>query len=267
MTALLTVERLNKRFGGLHAVKDVSFTLQAGSITGVLGPNGAGKTTMFNLLTGFLPFDVGRVEFDGQSLGGLPPHKIVNRGLVRTFQLARPFLGMTVLENVEVACLAPRVRGQGRASVRAQALLDEVGLGEKSSQPVDVLPYGDLRRLEIARALATRPKLLLLDEPFAGLGVTEIQPLADLISALHRSEGLTILIIEHKLREFMQLVQEVIAMDFGEVVAIGTPTEIVRDPRVIEAYIGKSPFEEQQLIVTGDDVGLARGQRSGRSLR
>jgi branched-chain amino acid transport system ATP-binding protein len=267
MTALLTVERLNKRFGGLHAVRDVSFTLQAGSITGVLGPNGAGKTTMFNLLTGFLPFDAGRVEFDGHSLGGLPPHKIVNRGLVRTFQLARPFLGMTVVENVEVACLAPRVRGEGRASVRAQALLDQVGLAEKSSQLVDVLPYGDLRRLEIARALATRPKLLLLDEPFAGLGVAEIQPLADLISALHRSEGLTILIIEHKLREFMQLVHEVIAMDFGEVVAIGTPAAIVRDPRVIEAYIGKSQFEEPQLAVRGDSVGVARGQRSGSSLR
>jgi branched-chain amino acid transport system ATP-binding protein len=267
MTALLTVERLNKRFGGLHAVKDVSFTLQAGSMTGVLGPNGAGKTTMFNLLTGFLPFDTGRVEFDGQSLAGLPPHKIVNRGLTRTFQLARPFLGMTVLENVEVACLAPRVRGEGRASVRAQALLDQVGLGEKSSQLVDVLPYGDLRRLEIARALATRPKLVLLDEPFAGLGVAEIQPLADLISALHRSEGLTILIIEHKLREFMQLVQEVIAMDFGEVVAVGAPAAIVRDPRVIEAYIGKSQFEDPQLAVTGDGVGVARGQRSGSSLR
>jgi branched-chain amino acid transport system ATP-binding protein len=267
MTALLTVERLNKRFGGLHAVKDVSFTLHAGSMTGVLGPNGAGKTTMFNLLTGFLPFDTGRVEFDGQSLAGLAPHKIVNRGLTRTFQLARPFLGMTVLENVEVACLAPRVRSEGRASARAQALLDQVGLGEKSSQLVDVLPYGDLRRLEIARALATRPKLLLLDEPFAGLGVAEIQPLADLISALHRSEGLTILIIEHKLREFMQLVQEVIAMDFGEVVAIGTPAAIVRDPRVIEAYIGKSQFEDPQLTVTGVGVGVARGQRSGGSLR
>jgi branched-chain amino acid transport system ATP-binding protein len=257
MTALLTVQKLNKRFGGLDAVRDVSFTLQAGSITGVLGPNGAGKTTMFNLLTGFLPFDSGTVDFDGQSLAGLTPHKIVNRGLARTFQLARPFLGMTVLENVEVACLAPRVRGEGKARARAQALLDQVGLGDKSRQLVDVLPYGDLRRLEIARALATRPKLLLLDEPFAGLGVAEIQPLADLISALHRSEGLTILIIEHKLREFMQLVHEVIAMDFGEVVAIGTPAAIVRDPRVIEAYIGKLQIEERGLAITGDGVAVA----------
>jgi branched-chain amino acid transport system ATP-binding protein len=257
MTALLEVNGLNKRFGGLHAVKDVSFTLQIGSITGVLGPNGAGKTTMFNLLTGFISFDTGTVNFDGQSLAGLAPHKIVNRGLARTFQLARPFVGMSVLENVEVACLAPRVRRAGNAGVRAQALLDQVGLGDKSLQLVDVLSYGDLRRLEIARALATRPKLLLLDEPFAGLGAGEIQPLADLIRALHRSEGLTILIIEHKLREFMQLVQEVIAMDFGEVVAIGTPAEIVRNPRVVEAYIGKKDFGTPVLTTIGDGIGAA----------
>jgi branched-chain amino acid transport system ATP-binding protein len=254
MTALLEVHGLNKRFGGLQAVKDVSFALQAGSITGVLGPNGAGKTTMFNLLTGFLPFDSGRVVFEGKSLAGLAPHKIVNRGLARTFQLARPFIGMSVLENVEVACLAPRVRHAGKTSLRAQALLDQVGLGDKAHQIVDVLPYGDLRRLEIARALATRPKLLLLDEPFAGLGAGEIQPLADLIKALHRSEGLTILIIEHKLREFMQLVQDVIAMDFGEIIAIGTPAVIVRDPRVIEAYIG---VEEPKLLAAGGTVGAA----------
>lgn len=257
MMALLEVEGLNKSFGGLHAVRDVSFTLQAGSITGVLGPNGAGKTTIFNLLTGFLPFDTGTVNFDGQALAGLAPHRIVNRGLARTFQLARPFLGMTVLENVEVACLAPRVRSEGRASVRAQVLLDQVGLGEKSHRLVDVLSYGDLRRLEIARALATRPKLLLLDEPFAGLGAGEIQPLADLIRALHRSEGLTILIIEHKLREFMQLVHEVIAMDSGEVIAIGAPAVIVRNPRVVEAYIGKAEFDKSDLATTGDGRGAA----------
>jgi branched-chain amino acid transport system ATP-binding protein len=255
MKALLEVAGLSKRFGGLHAVKDVSFSLQAGSITGVLGPNGAGKTTMFNLLTGFLPFDGGTVTFEGRSLAGLAPHTIVNRGLARTFQLARPFVGMTVIENVEVACLAPRVRHEGKAKQRAAALLDQVGLGDKVDHLVDVLPYGDLRRLEIARALATRPKLVLLDEPFAGLGAAEIQPLADLIRVLHRSEGLTILIIEHKLREFMQLVQEVIAMDFGEIIAVGTPAAIVRDPRVVEAYIGTS--EQVALATAGGENGAA----------
>jgi len=255
MKALLAVAGLSKRFGGLHAVKDVSFSLQAGSITGVLGPNGAGKTTMFNLLTGFLPFDGGTVNFEGRSLAGLAPHTIVNRGLARTFQLARPFVGMTVIENVEVACLAPRVRHEGKAKQRAAALLEKVGLGDKVDQLVDVLPYGDLRRLEIARALATRPTLLLLDEPFAGLGAGEIQPLADLIRALHRSEGLTILIIEHKLREFMRLVQDVIAMDFGEIIAVGTPAAIVRDPRVVEAYIGTP--EEAALMTAGGENGAA----------
>jgi branched-chain amino acid transport system ATP-binding protein len=244
MTALLAVDGLNKRFGGLQAVKDVSFALEAGSITGLLGPNGAGKTTLFNLLTGFIAADTGKVEFDGGRLLGLAPYRIVNRGLARTFQLTRPFVGMSVLENVEVACFAPRVRQEGHARARAHAMLERVGLADKATSLVDVLPYGDLRRLEIARALATRPKLLLLDEPFAGLGTSEIQPLADLIRELYRKEGLTILLIEHKLRELMQLVHEVIAMDFGEVVARGVPAEIVRHPRVVEAYIGKADIEE-----------------------
>ena len=243
MKALLQVRGLAKHFGGLHAVKDVSFDLQPGSITGVLGPNGAGKTTMFNLLTGFIRSDSGSVLFDGHSLAGLVPYQIVNRGLARTFQLARPFAGMTVVENVEVACLAPRVRYSGRPRERAYALLNQVGLGGQAEFEVDVLPYGDLRRLEIARALATKPKLLMLDEPFAGLGAGEVGPLADLIRKLHKSEGLTILLIEHKLREFMQLVQEIIAMDFGEIVAVGTPAEIVRHPRVIEAYLGTAQID------------------------
>jgi branched-chain amino acid transport system ATP-binding protein len=252
MTALLDVVGLNKRFGGLQAVKDVSFAIPAGAITGVLGPNGAGKTTLFNLLTGFLSADTGTVDFEGHSLRGLKPHRIVNRGVARTFQLTRPFMGMSVRENVEVACFAPRVRHEGPARPRALAILERVGLGAKAEAVVDALPYGDLRRLEIARALATRPKLLLLDEPFAGLGTSEIQPLADLIRELHRNEGLTILIIEHKLREFMQLVHEVIAMDFGEVVATGDPATIVRHPRVVEAYIGRTDIGDE-----GEAVGAA----------
>jgi len=243
MSALLEVKGLNKRFGGLHAVKNVSFALQPGSITGILGPNGAGKTTMFNLLTGFIRADRGSVRFDGRSLAGLAPHQIVNRGVARTFQLARPFAGMTVVENVEVACLAPRVRHFGKPRERAHALLDQVGLGDRANLEVDILPYGDLRRLEIGRALATKPQLLLLDEPFAGLGASEVGPLAELIRTLHQSQGLTILLIEHKLREFMQLVHRIIAMDFGEVVAVGAPDQIVHDPRVIEAYLGTAQVD------------------------
>jgi branched-chain amino acid transport system ATP-binding protein len=240
MTALLEVEGVTKRFGGLVAVKDVSFALEPGEITGILGPNGAGKTTLFNLLTGFIPMDLGVARFEGRALAGLAPHRIVNLGLARTFQLCRPFRGMSVLENASVGCLAPRVRHEGSVEARAQRILEQVGLADKAATPVDVLPYGDLRRLEIARALATRPKLLLLDEPFAGLGGSEIGPLSALIRKLHAEQGLTILIIEHKLREFMQLVRRVIAMDFGEVIASGAPQEIVRHPRVVEAYIGRT---------------------------
>jgi branched-chain amino acid transport system ATP-binding protein len=239
MSALLEVEGLTKRFSGVVAVKDVSFTLEPGEITGVLGPNGAGKTTLFNLLTGFLPSDGGAARFEGRSILKTAPHVIVNRGMARTFQLCRPFHGMTVRENVAVGCLAPRVHAGGGLDERVAEILEEVGMGHKAQQPVEILPYGDLRRLEIARALATRPKLLLLDEPFAGLGAGEIEPLVQLIRHLHDTQGLTILIIEHKLREFMQLVSRVIAMDFGEVIAVGAPADIVRHPRVIESYIGK----------------------------
>ncbi|HEV2547732.1 MAG TPA: ABC transporter ATP-binding protein [Stellaceae bacterium] len=240
MTALLRVEKLTRRFGGLVAVKDVSFELAAGEITGILGPNGAGKTTLFNLLTGFIAMDIGTAAFDGHRLNGRSPHAIVNLGLARTFQLCRPFRGMSVLENVSVGCLAPRVRYSEMVERRARGIIEQVGLGAKADLLVDTLPYGDLRRLEIARALATKPKLLLLDEPFAGLGTNEIEPLSALIRRLHAEEGLTILIIEHKLREFMQLVRRVIAMDFGEIIAIGSPAEIVRHPRVVEAYIGRT---------------------------
>ena len=256
MTPLLEIQGLNKRFAGLVAVNDVSFSLAAGEIAGILGPNGAGKTTLFNLLTGFLASDSGSVRFDGRDLAGEPPHQIVNRGLARTFQLCRPFSGMSVLENVMVGCLAPRVRHRHAPRARARAILEAVGLAHRADAPVEVLPYGDLRRLEIARALATGPRLLLLDEPFAGLGATEIEPISALIRRLHASEGLTILLIEHRLREFMQLVSRVIAMDFGRVIASGTPADIVRHPRVIEAYIGR----DDEVSETGEPpTGEPRG--------
>jgi branched-chain amino acid transport system ATP-binding protein len=243
MTALLEVNDVTKRFGGLTAVKNATFTLQKGELTGILGPNGAGKTTLFNLLTGFMAPTSGKITFNGEELHGLAPYKIVNRGMARTFQLTRPFVGMNLLENVLVACLSPRAHNDKDKEERARHLLEQVGLGGRGSEPVETLPYGDLRRLEIARALATRPDLLLLDEPFAGLGSSEIEPLAQLIRKLHREEHLTILLIEHKLREFMALVSRVIAMNFGEIIAVGPPEEIVKNPRVIEAYIGKTADE------------------------
>jgi branched-chain amino acid transport system ATP-binding protein len=235
---LLSVKDLDKHFGGLHAVKHVSMDVERGEIVGILGPNGAGKTTLYNLLTGFIPADSGTVTLGGRSLRGVAPHRIVGLGVARTFQLCRPFVGMTVLENVRVGSLGPRVPTCD-LEARARGLLADVGLAGKEEVPAERLSYGDQRRLEIARALATEPELLLLDEPFAGLGSSEIEELSVLIRRLHKEKGLTILLIEHKLREFMKLVSRVVAIDFGEVIATGTPAEIVADPRVIEAYIGR----------------------------
>jgi branched-chain amino acid transport system ATP-binding protein len=242
---LLEVARLNKHFGGLHAVKDVAFTVMRGEIVGILGPNGAGKTTLYNLLTGFIAPEPGaHIVFDGHDLVSRAPHRIAKLGISRTFQLCRPFVGLSVLENVVVGALGA---GAGRGmdlQALAQALIVKVGLAGKERVPVEVLSYGDQRRLEIARALAARPMLLLLDEPFAGLGSGEIEDLSALIRQVHADEGLTVLLIEHKLREFMRLVGRVIALDFGEVIAEGSPEHIVRNAKVIEAYIGRDSVEE-----------------------
>lgn len=235
---LLQVRGLNKWFGGFHVLKDIALDVRAGEIIGILGPNGAGKTTLYNLLTGFIQPDQGEVLLKGSNLVGLPAHRIVGMGVARTFQLCRPFVGMSVIDNVVVGSLGPRVPATDLRQ-RAMALLAQVGLADHAHSPAELLSYGDQRRLEIARALATEPELLLLDEPFAGLGAGEIAALSQVIRDLHQRQGLTIMLIEHKLREFMQLVSSVIAIDFGEIIATGTPTEIVDNPKVIEAYIGK----------------------------
>jgi branched-chain amino acid transport system ATP-binding protein len=239
MSALLEVSGISKHFGGLHALRDVSFSVAPAEIVGILGPNGAGKTTLYNLLTGFIPPDSGSIMFNGRELRGMAPHRIAGLGISRTFQLCRPFVGMTVFENVIVGGLgAHSSRGAG-LDARALALLGQVGLAGKERLQVEALSYGDQRRLEIARALAAKPALLLLDEPFAGLGSGEIADLSALIRSVHAEQGLTVMLIEHKLREFMRLVGRVIALDFGEIIAEGSPEDIVRHPAVIEAYIGR----------------------------
>jgi len=240
---LLEVANLRVSYGKALAIESVSIVVDKAELVGVLGPNGAGKTTLFNVLTGFMPPTSGTVLFNGEPIHGLAPCRVVNRGIARTFQLARPFAGMNLLENVVVPCLSPRAAADENKEERARHLLAQVGLGGRELEPVETLPYGDLRRLEIARALATRPQLLLLDEPFAGLGSGEIEPVAQLIRRLHQQENLTILLIEHKLREFMALVSRVIAMNFGDVIAVGKPQEIIKDPKVIEAYIGAAEEE------------------------
>jgi branched-chain amino acid transport system ATP-binding protein len=246
MSALLEVSGLSKHFGGLQAVKDVSFSIEPGEIVGILGPNGAGKTTLYNLLTGFIPYDSGSVLFKGRSLSGLAPHRIAGLGISRTFQLCRPFIGMSVFENVVVGGLGAHGTRGSDLDARALALLEQVGLRGKEQLAVETLSYGDQRRLEIARALAAKPALLLLDEPFAGLGSGEIADLSALIRSVHAEQGLTVMLIEHKLREFMRLVGRVIALDFGEMIAEGSPEDIVRHPAVIEAYIGRGDAETEE---------------------
>jgi branched-chain amino acid transport system ATP-binding protein len=242
MDALLQVEGLSKKFGGLDAVFDLDFTVEEGEIMGMIGPNGAGKTTVFNLLTGFLEPTKGDITFKGENIVKRKPNQIVDRGISRTFQIVRPFLNMTVLENVLVPLQAPKNRkvnkGRMENQRRAAGLLEQVELADKMLLLAADLSHGDLKRLEVARSLAAKPDLLLLDEPFSGLATKEISALSDLIKNLN-DDGLTIILIEHKLRELMKLVKRVITLNFGVKIADGTPEEIAKNEAVIEAYLGK----------------------------
>jgi branched-chain amino acid transport system ATP-binding protein len=241
MTALLAVDAITKRFRGLTALSRVSFEAARGELLLVIGPNGAGKTTLFNVITGFAQPEEGRVMLDGKAITRLSPHAIVGRGLARTFQIPRPFKSLTVAETVDMA-RPSRVGtvvgalGNGRHGV-AQRVLELVQLWERRSEPAGTLSQGDLKLLEVARALATNPALLLLDEPYAGLGHPEMARLTRVIMDLHRA-GLTLVIIEHKLRELMRLAQRVVVLNYGEKIGDGPPAEISRDPQVLQAYMG-----------------------------
>jgi branched-chain amino acid transport system ATP-binding protein len=236
---LLSVERLSKRFGGLQAVRELSFAVEESEILALIGPNGAGKTTVFALLSGFLTPDAGDIRLGGRSLLGLKPHQINALGLARTFQIVRPFPHLSVLRNVMVGALARHPR-PADAEGRARAVLEEVGLAAKSEQRAGSLTLPDRKRLELARALATEPRLLLLDEVMAGLTAAETERVVQLVGAINR-RGITIVLIEHVMRAVMALSGRIVVINYGERIAEGRPEAVANDPLVIQAYLGAPP--------------------------
>jgi branched-chain amino acid transport system ATP-binding protein len=238
---MLKLQKVCKNFGGLAATADVSFTVPQGEITALVGPNGSGKTTLFNLISGVYAPDRGEIHLDGRPIHGLKPHQVCHLGIGRTYQVVQPFAGMTVLENVMVGALYGRAgakRNLGTARTQAFAVLERVGLVAAAAQSASSLTLSGKKRLEVAKALATDPRLLLLDEVMAGLSPAGVDEMVAVVRGLHE-QGLTIILVEHVLRAVMKLAQRTIVLHMGAVIAQGEPAVVMRDRRVVESYLGE----------------------------
>jgi branched-chain amino acid transport system ATP-binding protein len=247
MTLLMEVSGVSKRFGGLHAVSDVSFAIREGEILGLIGPNGAGKTTLFNIVNGVYKPDKGKITFAGGDITGILPNKVVKLGLARTHQIVKPLNGMSVLDNVTVgACFGRESLGLRAARETALEVLKQVGLAERASSPARSLTLASKKRLEVARALAAKPRLLLLDEVLAGLNPTEVAQMIDLIRKI-RDNGVSVFMIEHVMQAMMKLSDRIVVLNFGQKLAEGSPMEVAGDAQVIEAYLGDSEIAEKLM--------------------
>jgi branched-chain amino acid transport system ATP-binding protein len=235
---VLEVDGISKSFRGLHAVQNVGFAVPQGEIVGLIGPNGAGKTTCFNMIAGVFRPDAGQVRLAGRRIDGWRPDQVCTAGIGRTFQIVKPFAGLSVLDNIVVGALL-QSRTVSAAKGHAAEIMEKLGLGAKRDMLASSLTLPDRKRLEVARALATRPKLLLLDEVMAGLRPTECDQIVAVFRELNRAEGLTILLIEHVMRAVMALAQRIVVLHHGEVIAHGAPDEVVRNPAVLESYLGE----------------------------